>query len=713
MPAHIQTERVYRFGEFSFDDEGGRLYRGLTRVKLQPQPSKVLAFLIQRSPAIVSREELRDAIWPEVNVDLDLSLNYCIRQIRSALEDSAAKPQYVETLPKQGYRFIAPIKNGGNGTEPETAAETAIPPVAPSLFRSLRFILSWTGILLTIAVAAGLFLYSHRNRSAAVRYEQLTDFNGAVRNPVLSPDGRLLAFIRGDSSFGTSGSIYVKILPSGDSKLISDDPRPKYNLVFSPDASRIAYTVWDDEGFSTFSVPTLGGDPRLVLKNAAGLSWLGPHQYLFSRIRSGLHLGVVTSSEAGEDRRDIYYPLHERGMAHYSFASPNHASAIVVEMDEQGGWAPCKLIDLHGSLPPRDIGPSGPCSYAGWSPDGSTMYFIATIDSHSHLWSQRPDGPPQQITNDPSEEEGLAVEASGRSVITSIGVQESAIWIHSPAGEHALSSEGQVVSDPAFSMDSRSLYFLLQQRNTSGGPELWRSFVDSARSEPVLPGVAMTTFHISPDESKVVYTVGEGKASQLWIAPLDGSSRPRRVDVSGATSPHFGPQGKILFLRTEGNANFLEQVNQDGSARAVISANPVIEIHDISPGQRWLIAVIPGSPGEKPGIAVIDLHGGPLRRLFAGYCLPHWSSDGRLLSIPVEPSSPTSPGRSLLIPLGPGENLPALPPVGLRALAEPAAVLGSRSFARADYIPGRDPSQYAYVKSEEHRNLYRITLPGL
>jgi DNA-binding winged helix-turn-helix (wHTH) protein/Tol biopolymer transport system component len=732
MPIHAQSEQIYRFDEFAFFEEGGRLYRGPTQVKLQPQPSKVLAYLLQRAPAIVSREELGELIWPDVNVDLDLSLNYCVRQIRSALQDSASQPRFVETLPKQGYRFIAAVQDSAQAPEPTPPSEeepsahgkpaadqpsstdTATPVAGSTLSRSSRSPLLWTSIGVgLLGIAGGLVLHPHPNQTEpVVRYEQLTDFTGAVRNPVLSPDGRLLAFLRGDSSFGGSGFIYVRMLPDGEPKLISNDPRPKYNLAFSPDASRIAYTVWESDGFSTYSVSTLGGQPRLVLKNAAGLTWLGPHQYLFSRIRSGLHLGIVTSSDVGEQVRELYYPQHERAMAHYSFASPDHASAIVVEMDEQGGWAPCRLVDLRRGTPTRYVGPLGPCTYAGWSPDGSTMFFIATIDGHSHLWSQRtPDGKPQQITNDPSEEEGMAVEASGRSVITSIGVQESAIWIHSATGERALSSEGQVVADPAFSSDGKTVYFLLQQRNTSAGPQLWRASVSSSRGEPVLPGTAMTAFHVSADESQVVYTAG--KNSQLWLASLDGSSRPRNVQVSGSTSPHFGPEGEIIFVRSEGNFNFLERINQDGSGRAKISSAPVIELLSISPGQRWLTTVIPGSTADdKPATAAFDLRGGSFRRLFAGYCIPEWSSDGKLLSIPVEPSSPTSPGMSLLVPVGAEETLPPFPPAGLRANADPAAVPGSRSFPRADFVPGRMPSLYAYVKSQEQRNLYRVMLPA-
>ena len=109
--------------------------------------------------------------------------------------------------------------------------------------------------------------------------------------------------------------------------------------------------------------------------------------------------------------REIYFPAHERGMAHYSYASPDRHWALVVEMNENGDWAPCRLVDLEGQASPRSIGPVGACTSAGWSPNGRWMYFAATVEGQSHIWRQRfPDGEPEQITFGPTEEDGLAVE---------------------------------------------------------------------------------------------------------------------------------------------------------------------------------------------------------------------------------------------------------------------------------------------------------------
>src|SRR5947209_20016799 len=100
--------RRLRFGDFEFDSVAGNLFREDRRVKIQPQPLRVLGMLLERAGEIVSREQLRTCVWGDATfVEFDQSLNYCIRQIRLALGDGASEPIYIERLPKRGYRFIA------------------------------------------------------------------------------------------------------------------------------------------------------------------------------------------------------------------------------------------------------------------------------------------------------------------------------------------------------------------------------------------------------------------------------------------------------------------------------------------------------------------------------------------------------------------------------------------------------------------------------
>jgi DNA-binding winged helix-turn-helix (wHTH) protein/Tol biopolymer transport system component len=722
--AFSPTQETIRFGLFELDLKAAQLTRNGRIIRLPQQPLRLLSVLIESPGEIVTREQLRQRLWPsDVFIDFDHGLNKSIQKLRDALGDSAGSPRYIETIPRVGYRFIAPVRNGTGPPAPEVETESPAsspdPPltdVAAGNSTTQWFILA-AGVVALCATAVIAIYFSSRAHPAVAKYTQLTDFTDSATTPALSPDGHILAFIRGDSSFMSAGQIYVKMLPDGDARPLTNDARVKYNLAFSPDGSQIAYAVMEDANFSTYRVSVLGGDPHLLLKNAAGLTWLDAHHYLFSRVRSGLHLGVVTQSTMGDGFRELYYPAHERAMAHYSFASPDRQAALVVEMNGQGEWSMCRLISLEGTTPPRPVGPQGGCTAAGWSPDGSWMYFVATVEGESHIWRQRfPSGRPEQLTNGPSEDEGLAVEHDGRSLITSIGEHESAIWIHDAAGERSLSSEGEIVADtspPSFGPNDESLYYLLRHQGEKD-PELWRLELDTGKSEAVFPGVAMLAYDLSPDGKEVVYTsAGRDAISQVWLAPLDRSSPARQIGHSGETTPHFGPQGQILFRMTEGNSNYLEQMNQDGSGRSKVLPYSIIEVLGVSPKRRWLMALAayPERGSVVPMIVAIPINGGLPRRICAGYCFPVWAPSGKTLFVPVEASSLTTPGRSLAIPVGPGESLPELPAGGIQPLADASVVPGAHSISRAELIPGEDLSHYAYVNTTVHRNLYRISLP--
>ncbi len=704
---------VYEFGDFRLDCGRFELLRNGRALQLERKPMELLILLITSDGQLVTRTEIAGRLWSsEVFVDTEHGINTAVRKVRQVLGDDPESPRFVQTVTGKGYRFSAPVSRI---SPVESPPEPALPVSSPQLRRPVLWFIAGAACVLC-AIAATAF-YRSRHRPPEITYTQLTDFTDSAVSPALSPDGRMLAFIRGSDTFFSSDQIYVKMLPNGEAKRITDDSRPKYGLAFSPDESEIAYTVMDAPVFSTYTVSVLGGESHLLLKNAAGLVWLDQHQLLYSQIRSGIHLGVVTSSDTRANLREVYFPAHERGMAHYTYPSPDHHWALVVEMNGNGDWAPCRLVSLDGRSPTKSVGPTGACTSAGWSPDGSWMYFAATVEGGSHLWRQHfPEGSPEQITFGPTEEEGIAVEPTGRSVITSVGVHESAIWIHDAEGERPLSSEGEVagyLSPPSFSPDGTMIYYLLRRGQEGPGAELWRTFVSSGKSEAVFPGTSMVAYDVSPDGKQVVYaTAASGGTTQIWLATVDRSMPASRVGSSGGTWPHFGPRGRILFQWTEGNANYLEQMNLDGSNRSKVLPYPIDEMQAISPGRRWVTAVIPEAPdGDGPALMAIPVDGGPSRRLCVSYCFATWSASGRFLVLELDLASETSPGRSLAIPIGPGETLPDLPPGGIAPMADPSVVKGSQLVPRAYLVPGRDPEHYAFVNTTVHRNLYRISLP--
>jgi DNA-binding winged helix-turn-helix (wHTH) protein/TolB-like protein len=158
---------IARFGAFELDLKTGELRRGGVRVKLQEQPFRLLVLLVRRQGELVTREELREQLWPSDFVDFEHGLNTAIRKLRAALHDAADNPRFVETLARRGYRFIAPVTWSGEVQPPEmhraVEARTAggAKPGAP-LWRYAAVAVA----LIAIATVAALLW---RSRSAAPR----------------------------------------------------------------------------------------------------------------------------------------------------------------------------------------------------------------------------------------------------------------------------------------------------------------------------------------------------------------------------------------------------------------------------------------------------------------------------------------------------------------------------------------------------------------
>jgi DNA-binding winged helix-turn-helix (wHTH) protein/Tol biopolymer transport system component len=689
------------------DLDRGALLRGGEEVPLRPKPFEVLVYLVERHGRLVTKAQLTEAVWPDTAV-MDNSLAQCLVDVRRALGDESQ--QVIRTVPRRGYIFTAPVTTPVIEFPHQPTANLSEP--QPGRVRNIAL----AGFAVIAIVATALW-WTSRLKPARLEldYMQLTNFTDSAVSPALSPDGKMLAFIRGDNWFLTPDQIYVKLLPDGEPVQITHDPRAKYGPVFSPDGSRIVYTV---APWSTYAVSPLGGEPALFLNNSSGVTWLDRHRILFSEVNppNTVHMGVVTAKEDRSEQRAVYFPQDARGMVHLSYPSPDHKWVLVLEMNPV--WQPCRVVPMDGSSDGHQVGPKGNCTSAAWSPDGKWMFFGVQVEGSHHLWRQQfPDGQPEQITNGPTEEDGIAVAPDGRSLITSIGTRQSAVWIHDARGDRPLSSQGEVPhyettprfgSIPVFTQDGKWLFYQKSElRGTS--TELWRADLSSEKSERVLPGISMLEFDISDDAKEVVYTTQpSGKPLQLWISSLDRRSGPRLIASFGEDSPHFGPDGRIITRRFDGTNYYLSQINRDGSGHTDAVPYPVGSIGTMSPDRRW-ISTSGTIPNVGAGTFAVPLSGGAPQRICWG-CPAVWAPDGRFLYLFTQPPSRTDPGTTWVIPTAAREMLPKLPPQGIRSLADVKLIPGVHSMNAYAFFPGPEPSTYAYVKNTMHRNLFRIPL---
>ncbi len=580
----------------------------------------------------------------------------------------------------------------------------------------LRLWMAAVAACMVALVAFAIFEFANQKISAPVpasqeKWGQLTDFADSAVSPALSPDGKLLAFIRGPDTFFGPGQIEAMVLPNGEPVQLTHDGRMKMSPEFSPDGSNIAYTATSVRTWDTWTVPVLGGETHLMFPNTEGLTWIDNNQILFSEIKTGIHMGLMTATQNRTDARDIYLPARDRGMAHRSAISPDRKWVLVSEMDN-GGWLPCRLVPFSGTDSGRRVGPpGGSCTYIAWSPDGKWMYFNSDSGGRFHIWRQHfPDGHPEQLTSGATEEEGLAITPDGKSLITSVGERESELWVRDAKDEREISSEGYA-ENPRFSSDGKKLYYQVRRYGVTGkfsSGELWVADLATGQSEHLLPGTLISDFDISPDNKQVVFSsTDQQEVSRIWVSPLDLSSSPRLISSSGGEDePRWSTDGYVYFRAAESKLNFLYRMKPDGSARTKVLSEPVIEFDSLMPDGRWAIGPEATGPNGTAQAVVVSLDGKSHKIICRGYCASGWTPGGKFFSL----SLVTMEGVfTMLVPVSAEKEIPDLPPDGLETRAQMEAVKGAKVVDGA-VTWGPTPNLSASLRQQTHRNLFRIPL---
>ena len=554
---------------------------------------------------------------------------------------------------------------------------------------------------------------------APLRYVQLTNFADSATSPALSPDGRLLTFIRGPSTFFSPGQVYVKRLPDGEPVRLTGDEAQKMGPQFLPDGTRISYSTGIDgssPSMDTWVVPVSGGRPERILTNTEGVTWLaqaGEPRMLFSEMTGiGGQMSIVASTERKTAPRNVYTPPPPFGMAHRSYRSPDGRWVLVIEMDAQS-WLPCRLVPFDGSSAATPVGPApAQCTDAGWSPDGRWMYFTAMTADGVHIWRQRfPDGTPEQVTFGTNSEEGIHFAPDGRSFVTSIGTSQSTLWVRDSRGERQVTSEGYSYL-PSFSVDGRRLYYLVRSNGLKSWNQgaLWVTDLQTGQRQRLLPDFEITHYSISADGQRVVFVSVDAQGrTPVWLASLNGEAAPRQLGTFEGSTAFFGAAGEVIAGAQRDF--YVYRMTEEGTELQKVMPAPLLPFA-VSPDGQWIAVQDPTAWGA---LIVHPAGGGAPVRL-CDRCAPPWgiepmpfyigwSSDGKFLYWNFD-------NATYAVPLPPGRMLPAIPAGGIQSKEGVAALPGARLISDKDRtVPGPNPSMYAYVNVSTQRNIYRVMVP--
>ena len=624
------NRRLYRFGLFEADVELGTLTRQGVPVKLQEQPFRVLALLLESSGEILSRDELRKNIWPDgTYVDFDGSLNTALMKLRAALNDTADNPRFIETVPRKGYRFIAPVElckiespaistairieaeePALNGLEVPlqigTGSQTQASPLKKIYERRLGP--HWWEALLILAGVTALLTYGlwPRPEPRVVRVQQLTHSGQVDPWGKLVTDGSRIYFVVRDV---TGWNLMQTSVEGG---AVQRTPTPFDNTrIFdlSPDHSQFLIGQLTHRGEETalWLWPVQGGAPR--------------------------RLGDVIAQEA------VWSPIGD-------LIAYVHGESI--ELTDPEGNHIRELARFHPA--PHSL---------VWSPDGKRLRFTQTnlLEATDSMWEMDLEkSTPRRVLPEgqhgPHEGSGTWLGggnyfafSSGVDLRASLAVDtQASLWLMDEnrglyrrhTGEPIQLTRGPIAFDHPNAMRNSSRIFVIGSHNEY---QLLRIDPKTSAKTAMLAESGATDMDFSLDGQWVVYAAREN--GTLWKSRIDGSGKVQlTAGATGAFAPHWSPdQKQILFtgFLLDSQPRLYVVSAEGGSPKSVLPSNnkwASVSGDWRTDGRQIVLDVEEMESGREPDIRILDLESGKLTKLLDsdGLIEPRWSADGRYIA---------------------------------------------------------------------------------
>ena len=565
---------MYRFGAFQVEPRTHELRRSGIRIKIQEQSFVVLLRLLEHPGELVTREQLRTALWPaDTFVDFDTGLNTVIKRLREILRDSAEGSHFIETVPKLGYRFIAPVQVLG---DPQPAG------ISPKKSARIPGWRKWAAIAAVLLVASAMTVYylSRLERQSATTVEvvPLTGRFEMEDSPAFSPDGNQVTFKSSNAVPDGSEGLYTTMIGGEKPLRLTSNPRDCCPA-WSPDARSIAFARGHAGGRTIYVVPALGGTPKelyseeSVFKEHIGMlplfSWSPDGRYLaVSALSTPEKRPTITLvSLRDSSRQPLTSPPPESSDWCPAF-SPDGRSIAFLRASGPGLVDDLYVVPAAGGKPKRltlDNRPiQGPFA---WTPDSREIIFSSARGGLSSLWRIPADGgTPRRVEGVGTRATSPAIARIGDRLAYSSEALKVDLWkIRLTDARHAagppqliLPSAG-FIGLASFSPDGQNWPSSLLNRATtkSGPPEVMAPIQRNSRSSRVwreLPAGRMTA---APWPSTIARTSTAKFIGLTYRGDLRVSSLPSpaptmsfpvgRVTANGFTSRRTAAMSPTRF----------------------------------------------------------------------------------------------------------------------------------------------------------------------
>jgi DNA-binding winged helix-turn-helix (wHTH) protein/Tol biopolymer transport system component len=623
--------RLYRFGLFEADLDLGTLTRQGAVVKLQEQPFRILSLFLESAGEILSREELRKNIWPDgTYVDFDGSLNTALMKLRAALNDSADNPRFIETVPRKGYRFIAPvelckiespaittairIEAGESALDGlEVPLEIGPPPTSrptstTKAVRERRLGPHWWEAVLILAGVIALLTYGlwPKPEPRVLRVQQLTHSGQVDPWGKLVTDGSRIYFVVRDV---TGWNLMQTSVEGG---AVQRTPTPFDNTrIFdlSPDHSQFLIGQLTHRGEETalWLWPVQGGAPRRLGDIIAQEAVWSPIGDLIAYVHGE---SIQLTDPEGNHVREL---AHFHPAPHSLVWSPDGKRLRFTQTNLLEGTDSMWEMDLERGAPRRVLpeGQHGPHEGSGtWLGGGNYFAFSSGVDLRA----------------------SLAVDTQASLWL----MDENRGFFRRHTGEPIQLTKGPIAFDHPEAMQDSNRIFVIGSHNEY---QLLRIDPKSSAKTAMLAESGATDMDFSLDGQWVVYAAREN--GTLWKSRIDGSGKVQlTAGATGAFAPHWSPdQKQILFtgFLLDSQPRLYVVSADGGSPKSVLPSNnkwASVSGDWRTDGRQIVLDVQEMESNREPDIRILDLDSGKLTKLLDsdGLVEPRWSADGRYIA---------------------------------------------------------------------------------
>lgn len=650
-----QETKRFEFGDYVLDAGEKVLLRDGRSIPIPPKVFDLLLVLVENHGHVVEKEVLMERLWEGTFVE-ESNLTFSVRKLRKILGDDTQNPEFIETVPKRGYRFIA-VTNSNNDvmSQPEPVGVVGSGLATDIKERSSpvrkRSYLLWTVISVILLVGlSALFWWLTADKPSSIssiKFERVT-YNGKTKFAAGSPDGKFVAYIIDDEN---GQSIWlrnvatesdVQILPAtADTQL--------HSVTFSHDGDYIYYVAGD----TLYKLPILGGLPREVLRNFGVGSQFKPFafspdgsQLAFIRPVSESESALVILNSDGSGER-ILASSQGRGMFRRSAVwSPDGKLIALV-----GSGSPSIMVvhTADGTISPVPSPPWTVVSQIAWQPDGHGFFVVATEgqSSYAQIWRlSYPDGNAENITNDFNNYQSISLTADGRLLVAVRVEQVAHIWVTlADGGNPRQLTHGIDRYDGIHGLSWLSNNEIVYEATPGGKGQIWTIDAAGSRKSKLILSESSSSA-ASPDGKYIVFkSSGDPDGDGLFRLDV-GSGEKLRLTMARDVWVTFSPDARwVVFTRWESGADLWRIPTEGGEAVNLTNVQGYAMAPAVSPDSSQIaFHWIKQSRNQPPEIALIPFEGGSVVKTFP---LPsqhprgfgkngfQWTSDGRAIDYAV------------------------------------------------------------------------------